>query len=195
MRPPLPLALALLLAAPLAPVSHAAESGSASSKTSKSTSTDSDEGDSGKSSGFFGRIFGKTPDPQPAPTKKTSSTSKSDPKGNSKTDAQKTETTGESKTDSKSGKKLTTKEKAPASATEAPKSDDERFAAAKKAANEEPKIAELRNKADNAVANNDANRFTKAYLKAMYSKMRSLEPTLKERIDLTEAAALRMIPE
>jgi hypothetical protein len=33
----------------------------------------------------------------------------------------------------------------------------------------------------------------RAYLRALYGKMRALEPSLEERINLTEAAALKAV--
>jgi hypothetical protein len=86
------------------------------------------------------------------------------------------------------------KEKTPSSDKPA-LSEDERFTAARKAASEDPKVAELRAKTDAAKTDEAANRAMRAYLKALYSKMKTLEPSLEERIDMTEAAALRAVPQ
>lgn len=86
------------------------------------------------------------------------------------------------------------KEKTPPS-DKASLSEDERFTAARKAAAEDPKVAELRAKTDSAKTDEAAHRAMRSYLKALYSKMRALEPTLEERIDMTEAAALRAVPQ
>lgn len=71
--------------------------------------------------------------------------------------------------------------------------EDERFANARKAASEDPKIVELKEKADLAKTQEAGARAMRAYLRALYGKMRTLEPSLEERIDLTEAAALKAI--
>ena len=73
----------------------------------------------------------------------------------------------------------------------APANEDELFAQARRQASEDTKVAELRIKADEAKSKDAASAATKAYLKSLYSKMRSIEPSLKDRIDLTEAAALK----
>ena len=72
-------------------------------------------------------------------------------------------------------------------------SEDERFANARKAAAEDPKILELREKADLAKTEEAGSKAMRAYLKALYGKMRTLEPSLEERINLTEAAALKAV--
>jgi hypothetical protein len=71
--------------------------------------------------------------------------------------------------------------------------EDERFANARKAAVEDPKIAELREKADLAKTKDASDRAMRAYLRALYGKMRTLEPSLEDRINLTEAAALKAV--
>ena len=88
-----------------------------------------------------------------------------------------------------------TKRKAPAAKPAAVKagSEDERFANARKAAAEDPKILELREKADVAKTEEAGSKAMRAYLRALYGKMRALEPGLEERIGLTEAAALKAV--
>ena len=88
-----------------------------------------------------------------------------------------------------------TKRKAPAAKPTAVKagSEDERFANARKAAAEDPKILELREKADVAKTEEAGSKAMRAYLRALYGKMRALEPGLEERIGLTEAAALKAV--
>jgi type IV secretory pathway VirB10-like protein len=73
--------------------------------------------------------------------------------------------------------------------------EDEKFTAARKAAYEDPRVAELRGKADAAKNEEAANRAMRSYLRALYGKMRTLEPSLEERINMTEAAALRAFPQ
>jgi outer membrane biosynthesis protein TonB len=71
--------------------------------------------------------------------------------------------------------------------------EDELFAQIRQQASEDAKVAELRTKADEAKSKEAAASATKAYLKSLYSKMRSLEPSLKARVDMTEAAALKAL--
>jgi hypothetical protein len=71
--------------------------------------------------------------------------------------------------------------------------EDERFANARKAASEDPKVVELKEKADLAKTQDAGARAMRSYLRALYGKMRTLEPSLEERIDLTEAAALKAV--
>jgi len=87
------------------------------------------------------------------------------------------------------------KRKTPVAKASAPKAgtEDERFANARKTASEDPKILELREKADLAKTGEAGAKAMRAYLKALYGKMRTLEPSLEERIDLTEAAALKAV--
>lgn len=88
-----------------------------------------------------------------------------------------------------------TKRKTPAAKPPAVKagSEDERFANARKAAAEDPKILELREKADLAKTEEAGSKAMRSYLRALYGKMRTLEPSLEERINLTEAAALKAV--
>jgi hypothetical protein len=88
-----------------------------------------------------------------------------------------------------------TKRKAPVTkpAAKPAGSEDERFAQARKAASEDPKIVELREKADLAKSEEAGTKAMRAYLRALYGKMRTLEPSLEERINLTEAAALKAV--
>jgi len=72
-------------------------------------------------------------------------------------------------------------------------SEDERFANARKAAAEDPKVVELREKADLAKTEEAGSKAMRAYLRALYAKMRTLEPSLEGRINLTEAAALKAV--
>jgi hypothetical protein len=82
-----------------------------------------------------------------------------------------------------------------ASADRPPATEDERFSAARTAASEDKVVADLRNKADTAKSQEAATRAMRAYMRGLYSKMRSIEPSLQERINMTEAAALRALPQ
>ncbi len=76
---------------------------------------------------------------------------------------------------------------------EAEAEENSRFEAARALAFEDGAVKKLREKAENVTGDAEGTKALKDYLKALYGKMRSLEPTLKERIDLTEAAALRQL--
>ncbi|NBV87015.1 MAG: hypothetical protein EBS01_12315, partial [Verrucomicrobia bacterium] len=68
-------------------------------------------------------------------------------------------------------------------------SEDEKFNAVRKEASEDPKVSDLRAKADAAKTDDAANKAMRLYLHALYEKMRELAPNLEERINLTESAA------
>ena len=98
---------------------------------------------------------------------------------------------------STSGSKKSASQPAPAAAKPIQKApaanEDELFAQVRQQASEDAKVTELRTKADEAKSKEAASSATKAYLKSLYSKMRSLEPSLKARVDMTEAAALKAL--
>lgn len=140
-------------------------------------------------------MFKPNKESQSSPSKKAApAASKPDAKLEGKAEP-KTDPRIETKPEAKPDPKSLKRTAKPTPATEAPKTEEERFTLARKTASEDPKVLELRNKADASVSNGDAARFTRAYLRAMYGKMRALEPSLKDRIDMTEAAALRLVPE
>jgi hypothetical protein len=91
-------------------------------------------------------------------------------------------------------RKVTKERSVSASGDKSAQSEDERFTAARKAAYEDPKVAELRAKVDTAKNDDSANKAMRSYLRALYGKMRSLEPSIEERINMTETAALRAVP-
>ena len=64
------------------------------------------------------------------------------------------------------------------------------FQAAKSKALADPAIQDLQSKADSATGD-DAKAAMRRYYRALYSKMRDIDPTIKDRIDRTEAATLR----
>jgi hypothetical protein len=197
----------------LAPVGFAADSESlaknAAPTPAKSASADSNEGNAEPSGSLLGRIFGKGKEGSKSPASDAKSPSGSKKSGGSSNPPQAVpvpaapaSAPGDSKPSlpssstspgSASSKKSASKEK-PAPA-EAPKTEDERFQLLMKTASEDPKVLELRAKADSATDNAEADRLTRAYLRTLYGKMRSLDPQLKDRINLTEAAALRIVPE
>lgn len=144
--------------------------------------------------GFFSRSKPVEPTPEKAPEKTASKPSE---KTSEKAQDKSVQKSAESSTPSAAStapKKTSTQTStaAPKSSPKAaPANEDELFAQARRQASEDAKVAELRIKADEAKSKDAANAATKAYLKSLYSKMRSIEPSLKDRIDLTEAAALK----
>lgn len=106
-------------------------------------------------------------------------------------------TSGSKETTKEAPKTRKTPKERPSANTgdKAAQSEDERFTTARKAAYEDAKVAELRTKADAAKNDETANKAMRSYLRALYGKMRSIEPSLEERINMTEAAALRAFPQ
>lgn len=173
MRRKLICASLLLLAAPLlqAAESTPAPSGAGSQKQSP-RSTDSTSSTPKKTSE-------KTSDKPASDAAKPSAEA---PKDSSKTSSK-------TKVASKDSKEKT------ASGDRPPATEDERFSAARTAASEDKIVSELRTKADTAKTQEAAARAMRAYMKGLYSKMRAIEPSLQERINMTEAAALRALPQ
>jgi hypothetical protein len=68
------------------------------------------------------------------------------------------------------------------------------FQAAKTKALEDQHIQDLQNAADSA-SGDDAKTAMRRYYKALYDKMRDIDPSIKDRIDRTEAASLRRVDE
>jgi hypothetical protein len=66
------------------------------------------------------------------------------------------------------------------------------FQAAKTKALEDKHVQELQAKAD-AATGDEAKTALRKYYKALYGKMREIDPSVKDRIDRTEAAALRRV--
>jgi hypothetical protein len=67
-----------------------------------------------------------------------------------------------------------------------------RFQAAKTKALADQHIQELQTKADSATGD-EAKAATRHYYKALYEKMRDIDPALKDRIDQTEEATLKRV--
>ena len=149
--------------------------------------------------GFFSRSKPAEPAPEKAQEKAPEkTTSKSGEKTSDKSPEKAPQKSGES---SQSSSTTATKKPASQTVPTAAKptqktpaaNEDELFAQVRQQAFEDTKVAELRTKADEAKSKEAANSATKAYLKSLYSKMRSLEPSLKARVDMTEAAALKAL--
>lgn len=142
--------------------------------------------------GFFSRSKPVEPTPEKAPEKTTSKPSeKTSEKAQDKSVQKPAESPSASSPTPKKPSTQTSTATAKSSAKAAPANEDELFTQARQQASEDAKVAELRIKADEAKSKDAANAATKAYLRSLYSKMRSIEPSLKDRIDLTEAAALK----
>ncbi len=71
--------------------------------------------------------------------------------------------------------------------------DRQKYDAAKTKAAEDPEIKALKQKADEAVTDDEANKAQRAYNKALFAKMRKLDPLIKERIDKMEAAMMKRL--
>jgi len=70
--------------------------------------------------------------------------------------------------------------------------ESSRFQAAKTKALQDQHLQDLQSKADSATGD-DAKAATRRYYRALYDKMRDIDPGLKDRIDRTEAASLRRV--
>ena len=66
------------------------------------------------------------------------------------------------------------------------------FQAAKTKALQDPHIQDLQNAADSATGD-DAKAAMRRYYKALYEKMRDIDPSISDRIDRTEAATMRRV--
>ncbi len=64
--------------------------------------------------------------------------------------------------------------------------------AAKAKALQDQRIQDLQSKAD-ATTGDEAKTATRRYYRALYEKMRQIDPSLKDRIDRTEEATLRRV--
>lgn len=70
--------------------------------------------------------------------------------------------------------------------------ESSRFQAAKAKALQDTRVRELQAKADGATGD-DAKAASRRYYRALYEKMREIDPTVKDRIDRTEAATMRRV--
>ena len=68
-----------------------------------------------------------------------------------------------------------------------------RYRSVKAKALEDPRIQQLHDRADNAATNAEEQTASTEYYRALFDKMREIEPSLKERIDRMEAATLRRL--
>ena len=149
--------------------------------------------------GFFSRSKPAEPAPEKAQEKAPEKTTSKSGEKTSDKSPEKSAEKAPQKSGESSQSSSTTATKKPASQTaptaakptqKTPAANEDEF---RQQAFEDAKVAELRTKADEAKSKEAANSATKAYLKTLYSKMRSLEPSLKARVDMTEAAALKAL--
>lgn len=86
-----------------------------------------------------------------------------------------------------------TPEPSTAGTTDPEELDRQKYDAAKAKAMEDPEIQALKKKADEAVSDDEAIKAQRAYNKALFAKMRKLDPLIKERIDQMEAALMKKL--
>jgi hypothetical protein len=70
-----------------------------------------------------------------------------------------------------------------------------KFTEAKRKAMEDTAIQDLKFKADTAPSEADARKALRAYNKALFQKMKKIDPNISERIDATEAVILKRLAE
>lgn len=81
----------------------------------------------------------------------------------------------------------------PGNPTDPEELDKFKYDTAKAKAMEDPEVQALKQKADEAVSDEEANKAQRAYNKALFAKMRKLDPLIKERIDRMEAAMMKRL--
>lgn len=79
------------------------------------------------------------------------------------------------------------------SAKNAAPDETARFEQARTKALADKQVKQLQDKADNAVKDEDQRKASKEYYKALYSRMRKIDPSLKESIDRTEAVTMKRL--
>ncbi|HEV7867249.1 MAG TPA: hypothetical protein VGO90_06175 [Chthoniobacteraceae bacterium] len=70
-----------------------------------------------------------------------------------------------------------------------------RYEVAKAKAQDDPNVSQLKDKADSASNEDEARKAQRAYNKALFQKMRSVDGSLKERIDRIESGILKRLEE
>lgn len=95
---------------------------------------------------------------------------------------------------SKGSKAATTLRKESAPTSDDPEEAERlKFAETKTRADADKNVAALREKADNATSDEESRKAMRAYNKALFEKMRSLEPSLDGRINRMEAAVMKQL--
>ncbi len=176
-----------------------------------------------KKPGFISRIFGKRkkgepqdpssgPKPSPKPTDKLATSASSQTPGAAATDSGKKaeesvvgaessttgaeKPTGEALQKGKRGTKNGAASIQNNSDTEGGDPEElekKRYDQAKATAMEMPEILALKEKADNASTDEESRRALRSFNKALFNKMRQLDPTIKDRADRVEAALMKRL--
>lgn len=82
---------------------------------------------------------------------------------------------------------------APAADADADEIERYRYAEAKRKALEDSAIQDLKLKADTADTEEEARKALRAYNKGLFQRMRKIDPSIKDRIDATEAVILKRL--
>jgi hypothetical protein len=69
----------------------------------------------------------------------------------------------------------------------------QKFAEAKRKALEDSTVQDLKLKADSAPNEDEARKALRSYNRALFQKMRGLDPSIKDRIDATEQAIIKRL--
>jgi len=69
----------------------------------------------------------------------------------------------------------------------------EKYEAAKVKAAEDPEVKKMKEKADAAPTEEDARKALRDYNKALFKRMREIDPSIKERVDRMETAVLNRL--
>jgi hypothetical protein len=193
-------------AAPPAPTPSAPKKEAQASKPENSRPAEG-SADASKKPGFIGRMFGKGKKEEPeatAPAQKTSPKppAKSAPANSPKNPGVEGASNAAERVPSVAPQKLKrgAKNTPPAQHN---KGDDEegdpeelekkRYDQAKAKATEMPEILALKEKADNASSEEESRRALRNFNKALFAKMRQLDPSIKDRADRIEAAILKRL--
>jgi hypothetical protein len=176
-----------------------------------------------KKPGFIGRIFGKgkkgepeapapAPKPTPKPTAKTATPPSAQPPGAATTDSGKK--AGESAAGAEGpaaaadrpagvaipkGKKgaknaaISLQNKPETEEGDPEEIEKKHYDLAKAKAMETPEILALKEKADNASSDEESRRALRSFNKALFNKIRQIDPTIKDRADRVEAALMKRL--
>lgn len=121
---------------------------------------------------------------KPAPTEEPKTTATPKPAAEEKTQA----------STKKGGKKGATAAKPAATKVDTSHMDDgAKFRVTKAAAQEDPAIKELKAKADSAISESEAHSATVAYNRALFRKIRDIEPSLDGYVDQMESAMMKRL--
>jgi len=168
--------------------------------------------------GFFKRLFGRKPraeaTPTPAPktkatappatsrkTRRTSSETSSDAedtstqeKGSATNDKKEGDDTAAGAPKRKLPKDARAKGATPPPDLGSPEAQEKwKYDEAHKRALEDPDVQALKQKADGVTDPEDGRRALRAYNKALFNKMRSIDPSVKERVDAIEAGVMKRL--